>query len=204
MLPNVVRAQIDVAAHRALEASYDVARRSRMTYKNPILCIVQLVCFMAYLVACRQPWQNYLFRQPLFFMGYRVWQLNMVKIRKACRLVWNAGLYLDQAVQVLPMMELIHHFGARLGLTGAAVNGLIGRVAPRFARIFLQKLASKTLPVLGAAAGASTNYAFTNYYIQMAHVHFGLRKLACKYGEQPVLDVFHRMLASFDVAAKCS
>ena len=110
MLPNVVRAQIDVAAHRALEASYDVARRSRMTYKNPILCIVQLVCFMAYLVACRQPWQNYLFRQPLFFMGYRVWQLNMVKIRKACRRVWNAGLYLDQAVQVLPMMELIHHF----------------------------------------------------------------------------------------------
>lgn len=32
--------------------------------------------------------------------------------------------------------------------------------------------------MLGAVAGAATNYAYTSYYEDMAHVHFGLRKLA--------------------------
>jgi len=34
------------------------------------------------------------------------------------------------------------------------------------------------VPVLGAAAGAATNYAYTSYYQDMAHVHFGLRRLS--------------------------
>ena len=41
-----------------------------------------------------------------------------------------------------------------------------------------QKLAAQMVPVLGAAAGAATNYTYTSYYQQMAHVHFGLRRLA--------------------------
>jgi uncharacterized protein (DUF697 family) len=41
-----------------------------------------------------------------------------------------------------------------------------------------QKLAAQTVPVLGAVAGAATNYAYTSYYQEMAHVHFGLRRLA--------------------------
>ena len=41
-----------------------------------------------------------------------------------------------------------------------------------------QKLAAQTVPVLGAVAGASVNYVFTRYYQQIAHVHFGLRRLA--------------------------
>jgi hypothetical protein len=41
-----------------------------------------------------------------------------------------------------------------------------------------QKLAAQTVPILGAVAGAATNYAYTSYYQDMAHVHFGLRRLA--------------------------
>lgn len=67
---------------------------------------------------------------------------------------------------------------ARVTLTGAAVHGLIARVAPRLATVLGQKLAAQTVPVLGAVAGAATNYAYTNYYQEMAHVHFGLRRLA--------------------------
>jgi len=59
-------------------------------------------------------------------------------------------------------------FGARLGLTGAAVHGLLGKVAPRFATVLSQKLASQAVPILGAAAGAGTNYAFTDYYLRHA------------------------------------
>ncbi|MGX0901700.1 uncharacterized protein (DUF697 family) [Roseovarius sp. MBR-79] len=68
--------------------------------------------------------------------------------------------------------------GTRVTLTGAALRALIARVAPRLATVLGQKLAAQTVPVLGAAAGAATNYAYTRYYQDMAHVHFGLRRLA--------------------------
>mgnify|MGYP003707253597 CR=1 FL=1 len=67
-------------------------------------------------------------------------------------------------------------------LTGATVHGVIARVAPRLATVLGQKLAAQTVPVLGAVAGAATNYAYTSYYQQMAHVHFGLRRLAIDEG----------------------
>ncbi|PJI92739.1 EcsC family protein [Yoonia maricola] len=86
--------------------------------------------------------------------------------------------------------------GARLSISGAAVNGLISKVAPRFAAVLSQKLATQAVPILGAAAGAGTNYAFVDYYVAMAHVHFGLRRLARIYGDQAVTDHFHAVLAA--------
>lgn len=67
---------------------------------------------------------------------------------------------------------------ARAALSGAAVQAVISRVAPRLAVVLGQKLAAQAVPVLGAVAGAATNYAYTSYYTDIAHVHFGLRKLA--------------------------
>ncbi|KIN73362.1 EcsC family protein [Sulfitobacter guttiformis] len=67
---------------------------------------------------------------------------------------------------------------ARLALSGKAVQTVINKVAPRLAVVLGQKLAAQAVPVLGAVAGAATNYAYTSYYQDMAHVHFGLRKLA--------------------------
>lgn len=66
----------------------------------------------------------------------------------------------------------------RLTLTGGAMHKLIAMVAPKLAVVLGQKLAAQTVPVLGAVAGASVNYVFTRYYQQIAHVHFGLRRLA--------------------------
>ncbi|MBV7396648.1 EcsC family protein [Mameliella sp. DP3N28-2] len=71
---------------------------------------------------------------------------------------------------------------ARVTVTGAALHGLIARVAPRLSIAMGQKLAAQTVPVLGAVAGAATNYAYTSYYQQMAHVHFGLLALAKRSG----------------------
>ncbi len=85
--------------------------------------------------------------------------------------------------------------GARLSLSGAAVNGLISKVAPKFAAVLSQKLATQAVPILGAAAGAGTNYAFVDYYVAMAHVHFGLRKLSRLHGDTAVSDYFHKVLA---------
>lgn len=80
--------------------------------------------------------------------------------------------------------------GARLGLTGVAINKLINKVAPAFATVMGQKLAGQAVPVLGAAAGAGTNYTFMRYYTEIAHVHFGLRGLARDHGEEAVADLF--------------
>ncbi len=66
----------------------------------------------------------------------------------------------------------------RLSVTGISMQKLIATVAPKLAIVMGQKLATQTVPVLGAVAGATTNYVFTSYYQDMAHVHFGLRKLA--------------------------
>ena len=66
----------------------------------------------------------------------------------------------------------------RLTLSGGAMQKLVTAVAPRLAAVMGQKLAAQAVPVLGAAAGAATNYAYTSYYQQIAKVHFGLRRLA--------------------------
>ena len=68
--------------------------------------------------------------------------------------------------------------GARMALSSGGMQKMMAWVAPRLAAVFGQKPAAQAVPVLGAAAGAATNYAFINYYREMAHVHFGLRRLA--------------------------
>ena len=67
---------------------------------------------------------------------------------------------------------------ARLTLTGSALRNLLAAVAPRLAAALGQKLAAQAVPVLGAAAGAATNLVYARYYREIAHVHFGLRRLA--------------------------
>lgn len=66
----------------------------------------------------------------------------------------------------------------RLALSGKAMQAVIAKIAPKLAVVLGQKLAAQAVPVLGAMAGAATNYAYTSYYEDIAHVHFGLRKLA--------------------------
>lgn len=67
---------------------------------------------------------------------------------------------------------------ARLSITGQTAQGIIARVAPRFAPVLGQKLAAQATPVFGAVAGASINYTFARYYQEIARVHFGLLRMA--------------------------
>lgn len=82
--------------------------------------------------------------------------------------------------------------GARLAISGAAVHKVIAAVAPKLAAALGQKLAAQSVPVLGAAAGAAINYAYTSYYREMALVQFGLRRLAidADLPEQDLLALF--------------
>lgn len=85
--------------------------------------------------------------------------------------------------------------GTKVSLTGPALHGLLSKVAPRFAAVLSQKLASQAVPLLGAAAGGAINLTFARYYTELAHVHFGLRRLARAHGEAAVLEAFHHALA---------
>ncbi|MEY8837763.1 EcsC family protein [Cribrihabitans sp. XS_ASV171] len=67
---------------------------------------------------------------------------------------------------------------ARMALTGNSMQRLISFVTPRLARVLGQKLAAQAVPIMGAVTGAGTNYLYSRYYQQVAHVHFGLRRLA--------------------------
>lgn len=71
---------------------------------------------------------------------------------------------------------------ARVTLTGPAVHGIIARIAPKLSAALGQKLAAQAVPVIGAVAGAATNYAYTSYYQEMAHVHFALLRAGQTHG----------------------
>ncbi len=71
---------------------------------------------------------------------------------------------------------------ARVTLTGSTVQGVIARIAPRLSAAMGQKLAAQAVPIIGAMAGAATNYAYTSYYQEMAHVHFGLMRVGDTHG----------------------
>ncbi len=203
LLPGGTRAQVDELARAALRQSFDVAHKSRSgvgqnigsdrvhkilgTLSGALGGFGGLPTAIAELPVST----TMIFRAVHHVAVSYGEDPDAEETRLACLAVFGAGGpgtgddSLDTAF-----------IGARLSITGAAVNGLIARVAPRFAAVISQKLATQAVPVLGAAAGAGTNYAFIDYYVAMAHVHFGLRKLARTYGEEAVTDHFHAVLAS--------
>ncbi len=210
MLPAGAREQIDAAARNALQRSYDLAATSRRgrfsqtvqtdaghkimaTISGALGGLGGLPTALAELPVAT----TMIFRAVQGVAAQYGEDPTAQETRLECLAVFGAGGpgTDDDGVDT-------SFIGARLGLTGAAVHGLLGKVAPRFATVLSQKLASQAVPVLGAAAGAGTNYAFTDYYVEMAHVHFGLRQLARDHGEDPVLDAFHAELAKGKVPVK--
>ncbi|MBE1283202.1 MAG: protein EcsC [Rhodobacteraceae bacterium] len=90
----------------------------------------------------------------------------------------------------------------RISLSGVAMKKLIAMIAPRLGVVLGQKLAAQSVPVLGAVAGASVNYAYIDYYQKIAHVHFGLRRLAIDADMRPedlLLGLQQRMRPGVDL-----
>ncbi|MFZ7094348.1 EcsC family protein [Primorskyibacter sp. 2E233] len=98
--------------------------------------------------------------------------------RKDALLVFAATGPLTQAGKSADLTFL----SSRVTLTGVNVYIGIGLIAPRLALVLGRKLAAQTIPVIGAATAAATNYSYSGYYQEMAQVVFGLRKLEEKTG----------------------
>jgi hypothetical protein len=204
MLPQAVRTQIDSAARSALTQSYELASRSRRggvfarvvtgDRAHKVLATVSgaLGGFggLATAVAELPVATTVIFRAVQGVAAAYGEDPLLPETRMECLRVFGSGGP-DSGDDGIDTSFV----GARLSLSGVAVHRLIAKVAPRFAAVLSQKLATQAVPVLGAAAGAGTNYAFIDYYVEVAHVHFGLRKLARLHGEEAVLALFHQVLA---------
>ncbi len=187
-LPNSVSNQLDNVTRAALETSFDVAARSRTAlpdqkdWLNTVVTMGTgaagglggLPTAMAELPVTT----TVILRAVQGIAAEHGYDPSDEATRMDCLMVFaSAGpLESDDGLDT-------SFLSMRIGLTGATLQGLITRVAPRLASVLGQKLAAQTVPLLGAVSGAAINYAFTSYYQDMARVNFGLRLLADGLGE---------------------
>lgn len=209
LLPKSVRGQIEDAARKALTQSYGAASKSRSgtagrisgdrmhrvmgTISGALGGLGGLPTALAELPVAT----TIIFRAVQDVAAQYGEDPNSEETRIECLRVFGAGGPGEEDDGVDTSFV-----GARLSLTGPAIQGLIGKIAPKFAAVLSQKLASQAVPILGAAAGAGTNYAFVDYYVEIAHVHFGIRRATREFGEDAVLEHFHKVLAEGKVPVK--
>jgi hypothetical protein len=108
-------------------------------------------------------------------------------IRAECLAVFGAGspIAADDGINT-------SFLGARLAVTGPALQALIAKVAPRLAAALGPKLLAQSVPLLGAVAGAGLNAAYISYYREVAEIRFGLLRLAERHGAETVLLAFRQ------------
>lgn len=202
LLPEATRARLDGAATRALRASYDAAGRSRGGIGRGIASdrAHKTLASVSGALGGMGGLPTALAELPIATtMIFRAVQHvaqtygedpTSPETRAQCLQVFGKGGHGEDDDGVDTSF-----IGARLGLSGAAINKLISKIAPQFATVLGQKLAGQAVPILGAVAGAGTNYTFVSYYTDIAHVHFGLRALAREHSAAQIADAFHNDLA---------
>lgn len=91
----------------------------------------------------------------------------------------------------------------RVALSGPGMRMMMSRVTPIFAQVIGRKLAAQAVPVLGAVAGAATNYIYTAYYQDIARVRFGLMDIARRRGldHDALVRTFKDMVREETIAA---
>jgi EcsC protein family len=82
----------------------------------------------------------------------------------------------------------------RGSLSHASISLLIRQVAARFGAMLSQKYLMRTVPLIGAAAGSTLNFAFMDYYQRVARVHFTLRELERRHDPNAVRACFEGLL----------
>lgn len=182
-LPGAVRKQMDGATQSALHIAFDAARRSRGSVRDGSDWLNTAVSTAMGAAGGFGGLPTAMAELPV---------TTTVLLRAIQGIAHEHGFDPDDPQVAAQCMQVfaaagpladddgadIAFLSARIALSGSAVHGLIAKIAPRLATVLGQKLAAQAVPVVGALAGAATNYAFTSYYQEMARVYFGLRRLA--------------------------
>jgi hypothetical protein len=69
----------------------------------------------------------------------------------------------------------------------------ISRIAARFKIVVSEKMVAQIVPILGAIGAAALNGFFTDHFNNVAHYHYGIKKLERKYGLKIVQDEIERL-----------
>ncbi|MEM7642441.1 MAG: EcsC family protein [Pseudomonadota bacterium] len=188
MLPEQVRAGLEGATAKALEQSFDIAARSRGRVRDGSDWLNRAVTVgtgaaggfggLGTALAELPVTTTIILRAIQGIADEHGFDPARPEIRGACLRVFAAAGPLDDDDGTdLTFLTM------RLTVTGATIKNLIAKIAPRLAVPLGQKLAAQAVPVIGAAAGAATNYVYTTYYQDMARVQFGLMRLEEQTGE---------------------
>lgn len=78
----------------------------------------------------------------------------------------------------------VSYWVTRSGLSHKTIEVLIKRILPVFSVSVSERLMATAVPVAGAAAGGTLNYVFMDFYQDMARVHFTIRSLERRHGEE--------------------
>jgi hypothetical protein len=188
MLPRAVREGLEGATAKALEQSFDIAARSRGRIRDGSDWVNRAVTLgtgaaggfggLGTALAELPVTTTVILRAIQGIADEHGFDPARPEIRAAClRTFAAAGPLDDDDGADLSFLTM------RLTVTGATIKNLIAKVAPRLAVPLGQKLAAQAVPIIGAAAGAATNYVYTTYYQDMARVQFGLMRLSEQTGE---------------------
>ncbi|MBV9248529.1 MAG: EcsC family protein [Acetobacteraceae bacterium] len=77
----------------------------------------------------------------------------------------------------------LSYWTARTALNHATVSMTIQQAARLLALTISRRMLAQAVPVAGALAGGTLNYVFTDYFQQIARVHFAVRRLERKTGD---------------------
>jgi hypothetical protein len=69
------------------------------------------------------------------------------------------------------------YWAARAALSHTTIEAMIRAIAPQLGLVLSEKYVAQAIPIAGAAAGATLNYIFMDFYQQMARVHFAVREV---------------------------
>jgi hypothetical protein len=84
---------------------------------------------------------------------------------------------------------------------GPVLVRLIAQIASRFGVVVTQKLAVQAVPLIGALGGAAVNYAFIDYFQEIARAHFTVRKLERRYDKEAVRMASEKLSGATPAAA---
>ena len=86
------------------------------------------------------------------------------------------------------------YWAARAALSHTTIDAMIRGIAPRLGLVLSEKYVAQAIPIAGAAAGATLNYIFMDFYQQMARVHFALREVERHNDREQVRSCFEALV----------
>ena len=207
MLPDAVKLRIEAAATAALQLAYGIAGQShrfddRLSSDRGHLALATLTGAaggfggLATALAELPVTTTVIFRAIQSIAAGHGFDPADPLVRAECLQVFAAGspLHDDDGVNTT-------FLAARVTVTGPAIQRLIAGIAPRFAALLGQKLAAQAVPVLGALTGAGINYAFMDYFQDMAHVRFALMRLSQTHDPAVIRSAFGEAVAQARIGA---